>query len=183
MKKQIRQSVFETNSSSMHSLIVRDTDICVDEESPNIHVTPEELANEARYTIDKKTGAAFDKEEECCYYRHPFRILSSFEDKWKYAYANYQDYGFSKTHKINPKVQELIDIYLKWVPTAKSVILSENYGVDEALLDSWLYSLGIDVEEFLTNKRYVVVCDGDEYCIFDDFLKSGILNKEKFIVL
>ena len=39
----------------------------------------------------------------------------------------------------------------------------------------------ISLEEFLTNKRYIVVVDGDEYQIFDHIKKSGLFDTSKII--
>ena len=45
------------------------------------------------------------------------------------------------------------------------------------LLKNFLKDKGISLKEFLTNKRYMIVQDGDEYCDFDRLLKSGIINR------
>lgn len=54
-----------------------------------------------------------------------------------------------------------------------------NFGsTDDYMLKGWLDKAGITLEEFLTNRRYIVICDGDEYCIWDDMKKSGLINTD-----
>lgn len=49
------------------------------------------------------------------------------------------------------------------------------------LLKNFIKDKNITLKEFLTNKKYVIVVDGDEYCEFDKLLNSGFINKD-FIV-
>jgi hypothetical protein len=48
--------------------------------------------------------------------------------------------------------------------------------VDEDILSGFLEYEKISLEEYLTNKKYVVVVDGDEYCIWHDIKNSGLAN-------
>lgn len=53
-----------------------------------------------------------------------------------------------------------------------------NFGsVDDYMLKGWLEKEGISLKEFLLNKRYCVVVDGDEYCIWDKLKDSGMIDK------
>ena len=49
------------------------------------------------------------------------------------------------------------------------------------LLTNFLKDKGISLKEFLTNKKYVVIVDGDEYCTFQRLQRSGLINLD-FIV-
>lgn len=49
------------------------------------------------------------------------------------------------------------------------------------LLTNFLRDKGIDLKEFLTNKKYIVVIDGDEIEDWDRYKRSGIINTD-FIV-
>lgn len=52
------------------------------------------------------------------------------------------------------------------------------YGyVDEDILTPFLKEEGISLKEFLTNKKYFVIVDGDEYCIWRSIKKTGVINK------
>ena len=74
MKRQIRRSCFETNSSSMHSLVIKKEDEYVDpkKESENIYIHDGALSMIWNLYFD----------------RVPFEILTSFYDKLRYAIAS-----------------------------------------------------------------------------------------------
>lgn len=225
MKRQIRRGVFETNSSSMHSLTVMKRDA---------KYTPEEILKDIHLRDDKDTG-----EKNCVWNiwydtdldfgRSPFRALATFKEKWLYACA-------SLVHEYNDDVyKELVEIALKYVPNLKKIKLPttersfvkvddcednkyhddyykteeelieyleqkgtewdmeieyyEHCGcwyynalytgyVDDNILSGFLESEGITVEEFITNKKYVVIQDGDEYCYWIDMKKAGLINMD-----
>lgn len=229
MKRQIRRGVFETNSSSQHSLCIMKNDK---------HYTPDEIAKDFFLCDDVET-----KEKDCVweiwndssleFSRSPFRALGNFHDKWLYAYA-------SLVHAYNDSVhKELINIALKYVPNLKKVTLpmvsdfildknhpvnksdeyAQEYGmteeefnewieqkekdweidtikyweddneyfhyqkpyigyVDENMLGGFLKIENISLEEYLTNKKYVVIQDGDEYCYWSDMKETGLVNMD-----
>lgn len=90
MKYQIRKGCFETNSSSMHSLIIT-------KENENIRMTQEEIREE--FYLDSPWRKERNKKYGCevvnvsDYYndfgRSPFSVLSSFREKLNYAIAEY----------------------------------------------------------------------------------------------
>lgn len=170
--KQIRRSVFETNSSSMHSLVIISEDTA-DEvfEDVTILVSKEDILDEIEDLISGKTLAA-RKYENWYFGRAPFKILSSFYEKFKYAYSNLIPYSnnaaFWEKQLLN--VFKMLDININKIKAPEEV------GVDEARLESWLNKYNITIADFLLNRRYVVVCDGDEYCVFHDMIESGIIN-------
>lgn len=45
------------------------------------------------------------------------------------------------------------------------------------LLQGFLDSHNITIKDFIFNQKYHVVIDGDEYCIFDDMVKYGLIDK------
>lgn len=230
MKRQVRSSVFETNSSSMHSLVVM---------KRNERFTKEELEEEFSHLMDdKKTGekdCVWDiwNEDNLYFGRSPFQVLGTFKSKWTYAMASlvieYND----------EKYKELLGIAVRNVPNLKKIKLPTNRdsipdkedennadsdyakkygktedelivflkekerlwdldeeieywkdsygdwrfdspctgGVDENILSGFLEEEDISLEEFIMNKKYVVVVDGDEYCIWDDCKDFGLVNK------
>lgn len=225
MKRQIRRNVFETNSSSMHSLTVM---------KRNDKYTPEEILDTLYLCKDIETG-----EDSCVWEpwehdmqfgRSPFRALGTFTDKWLYACA-------SLVHEYNDDVyKELVTLAMKYIPNLKKIKLPmtseniadkddkahkdndyyQNHGktenelreyltqkeedwgieieywktskgwwcfdkpytgyVDEDILSGFLEKEGITLEEYLTNKKYVVIQDGDEYCEYENFKKTGLIN-------
>lgn len=91
MKYQIRKGCFETNSSSMHSLVMT-------KKNANVCMTREEIR--AEYYLDaswmkervKKVGKEvlrIDTYEGNDFDRSPFTVLSSFSEKLLYAIAEY----------------------------------------------------------------------------------------------
>ena len=48
--------------------------------------------------------------------------------------------------------------------------------VDEDMLSDFLEKGNISLEEYLTNKKYVVIQDGDEYGYWDDIKNAGLIN-------
>lgn len=228
MKRQIRRGVFETNSSSMHSLTVMKRDD---------KYTPEEILDGLYLFDDNKTG-----EKDCIWNiwensldfgRFPFKVLATFKDKWLYACASlvleYNDNVYKELEKIAfkyipnlkkielPMITEYIDNkdseenkndayaqtygkteeemekYLEqkeklW--NIKTKYWEDNFGnwryeapftgrVDENMLGGFLESECITLEEFLINKKYVVIQDGDEYCEWNNFKKSGLIDISK----
>lgn len=177
--KQIRRNVFETNSSSSHSLVIT---------TDNEHYTREEI-NKNFYMTD---GIVRLWESSLEFYRSPFDILVTFKDKLRYAIASsngnlvdqcrelcykyvdgFTDFEFdTKDYVWDSKVKDYVE--------AKSPV--PNYGgTDDYEIEGWLKKYNVSLEEFLTNKRYIVVVDGDEYAIYDHIKKSGLFDTSKII--
>ena len=162
----IRCNTFETNSSSSHSLVIRKDNTFYEDES--VYYTKEEIQDELSWLLsdDKKT---YGKSWCDWYYgRAPFRILTTFRDKLSYAYANY--------YYDKDKVKELLDIIRKYIPEIKKFGKVKDVGVDEPWLAGWLEKYNLSLEEFLTNRKYTVICDGDEYNIWMDMVDTGIID-------
>lgn len=226
MKRQIRRCVFETNSSSMHSLVVM--------KKANTY-SKDEILDGFYLFDDKETG-----EEDCVWKirdddlefgRSPFRSLGTFHDKWLYACASlvseYKDDIYNELEKIAlqhvpglkrielPLTIEHIadknnenfqddDYYQKYGKTEDELKkyleqkendwgIEINYWesngywrfekpyagyVDEDMLSGFLKKEDISIEEFLMNKRYVVIQDGDEYCYWEDIKDTGLINMD-----
>lgn len=228
MKRQIRRGVFETNSSSQHSLCIMKN---------NEHYTPDEIAKDFCLYDNKETGEKDCEwhiwEEDLRFGRSPFRALGNFHDKWLYACASLVDEYNDENYK------KLESLALKYVPGLKKIVIpmmsdavadknhpdnkdneyAQKYGKTEDELNEWLeqkekdwgidtieywegdngyfhfekpytgdteeYILGrflekenVSLEEYLINKKYVVIQDGDEYNEFGNFKKIGLINLE-----
>lgn len=228
MKRQIRRNVFETNSSSMHSLTVM---------KRNDKYTTEEILEDIwliddRETEEKNCVWNIWNDDDLGFGRSPFRVLGTFREKWLYACA-------SLVHDYNDDVyKELVRIALKYIPNLKKIKLPKESGsfankdnekfkddeyyqkygktedelaeylmqkekdwdmeieywetssgywhynrpctgfVDEDILSGFLKKEGITLEEYLINKKYVVIQDGDEYCYWNDMKKAGLINMD-----
>ena len=162
--KQIRRNVFETNSSSSHSLAIRSNKL-MEELSESIYFTHDEMLD-SLFCV--KNGEYKSWNDDWYFGRHPFRALDTFELRFQYAYANY-------CHN-DDKLNELIGLLKELVPEVTSIKKPKFAGVDDCCLDSWLSENNISLKEFLVNKKYIVIQDGDEYNIWYDLVKSGLID-------
>lgn len=162
--KQIRRGVFETNSSSCHSLVIRSNELMEDLEE-SVYFTHDEMLDSLGQIKDGKYQS---RDEDWYFGRSPFRALDTFELRFQYAYANY--------YYDDDKLNGLVELLKELVPEVKSIKKPEYAGVDERRLDKWLAQNNISLQEFLTNKKYVVIQDGDEYCIWYDLVQSGLID-------
>lgn len=177
--KQIRRNVFETNSSSSHSLVIT---------TDNEHYTREEI-NKDFYMTDSIVRLW---ESSLEFYRSPFDMLVTFKDKLRYAIASSNGNLVDECREICKKyVDGFTDFEFDtkdyvWDSEVKDYVVTDkhipNYGgTDDYQIEGWLKKYNVSLEEFLTNKRYIVVVDGDEYAIYDHIKKSGLLDTSKII--
>lgn len=175
MKIKIRKSVFETNSSSMHSLVIK---------KENGYYTPEEIEEDVWIDDNGVWDLAWN--DELVFGRSPFNCLCTFGSKTRYAIASLCSPEYIGVNNIGDKnkFNEIKEIFIKYVPKCKKIRLQEDtdfpYGwVDENILTRFLESENISLEEFLINKKYVVIVDGDEYCIWDSLKQAGLIDLNK----
>lgn len=166
--KQTRLGVFETNSSSMHSIVVM----------KNVEKFAGQYKEFDEDIYLSKSGKWVLCSEDLSYDRYPFRVLATFKDKLLYAIpalCNIDD----------GKYDDIVAVVEKYVPNFKKFDFSlcedyEKFGyIDHQsadLLYDFLNEEGITLEEFLTNKKYMIVVDGDEYAEFEKWVKSGLIN-------
>lgn len=223
MKRVIRRNCFETNSSSMHSIVVTKYDRPYKEEE-----LPWELRSKDKIKIWSDSDLNFG--------RYPFEILSNVDDKIRYAIASHCTYMDNETCKTF--VEDLEEQLRKVYPDFKGIELPTEYyrlfkdkdgnvlrngdvhfdkWLDEdheegqwfyvdkdgnkqiaietdefceepvygyvdhqsvGMLDKFLEEEGISLIEFITNRKYSVIIDGDEYCFFDKAKESGLVDLE-----
>lgn len=215
MKRQIRRGVFESNSSSQHSLVV--------------------MKNDDHYTVQEILKGLYIQKDgvwdvcELDFGRAPFRALGTFKMKWLYACASlveeYNDDAYKElealafkyvpglkkielpmttTCIINKdleenkdyeygKTEEELNEYLEqkekdwgietieyWEDKHGNFCFSIPYTgqTDEPFLQSFLEHENLSLEEYLTNKKYVIIQDGDEYCYWQDMKNAGLVNSD-----
>lgn len=177
---QIRDNTFETNSSSSHSLIIADFDG---------KYTSEEMMKGIYLWEDKETRMY---ESDLEFYRSPFSLLATFESKSRYAIA-------SSNGRLADEVEK---IWYKYIPNFNGFefdMKTEEYdydkkdwvdldepkpiygGTDDYQIEGWLKSYNVSLEDFLTMRRYMVVCDGDEYREWYHILDSGLVDKSHIV--
>lgn len=177
---QIRDNTFETNSSSSHSLIITDFDG---------KYTPEEMMKNI-YLWDDKETRMYESNLE--FYRSPFSLLTTFESKSRYAIA-------SSNGRLADEVEKIWHKYIPNFNGFKFDMKTEEYdydkkewvdldepkpiygGTDDYEIEGWLKSYNVSLEDFLTMRRYMVVCDGDETREWYHILDSGLVDKSHII--
>lgn len=177
---QIRDNTFETNSSSSHSLIITDFDD---------KYTPEEMMKGIYLWNDNKDRMY---ESNLEFYRSPFSLLATFESKSRYAIA-------SSNGRLADEVEKIWHKYIPNFNGFKFDMKTEEYdydkkewvdldepkpiygGTDDYEIEGWLKSYNVSLEDFLTMRRYMVVCDGDEYREWYHILDSGLVDKSHII--
>lgn len=177
---QIRDNTFETNSSSSHSLIITDFDG---------KYTPEEMMRGVFLWNDNKKRMY---ESNLEFYRSPFSLLATFESKSRYAIA-------ASNGRLADEVE---NIWRKYIPNFdgfKFDMHTEEYdynkeewvdldepkpvygGTDDFEIEGWLKHYNVSLEDFLTMRRYMVVCDGDETREWYRILDSGLVDKAHIV--
>ena len=167
---QVRHGVFETNSSSSHSLVImRD----------GFMLSPQEFLDET--WVNRGKLSIYDNE----YGRSPFRVLRSPQDKLAYVLA-----AFHGTDHF----QSIIDQLKEYVPKVKEIVFpteyergrngpSFNYGyIDHQSVNIVPYAVNkgnIDPLDIVLNTKYVIIVDGDEYDEFGKLVSSGMISMDK----
>ena len=181
--RQVRLNTFETNSSSSHSFVITDFEG---------RYSQEELMN---HVYLSKDGKVIIWESRLEFGRSPFDFLNTFESKTRYAIA-------SSNGRLVPQI---VEVWKKYVPGFSHFEFDEKYRVwdeekqeyvetdddnpiyeygytDDSMIEGWLQNYNVSVEDFLTMKRYIVVCDGDEYRTWDKVRDSGLMDTSHIIL-
>lgn len=186
--RQIREGCFETNSSSMHSLVIKKKDDYPDieelEENMNIfRLGRDKWANEKN--ADKIDLSIYGN-GDITYGRSPFKVISSFKNKLKYYIAS----------ECNSKedIEEVKNVLMSIFDNIKYVEFSNKhwnkdwgngdydqfgYAQNYGYFGKVLKDKNISLKEFLTNNKYVVVVDGDEYQELVKLLDSKLINTKE----
>ena len=170
----IRKGVFETNSSSSHSIVI------TKDNKPTETIENSKMID-GGWHIDSQGVMDFMFEHDLEFGRSPFDILADWEGRLRYAiatYANEQD----KINELEEICQRRIAGFVKFnfrkdhweEKDYHGYVDHQSYG----LLQHALSKYGISLEEFIFNDRYIVVIDGDEYNVFDTLIHTDMFNKE-----
>lgn len=220
MKITYRGRCFETNSSSMHSIIITTNDDLLSSE-------------DVKSLLRRGNKISVDIDEDD-FGRGPFRLLTTVNDKLAYVIASYCGNGRSN-EEINEFLEKLNGIIKEKCPDYEGINFEneEPYnvfldkdgeeipygdvewedddeysyrdnngkkyratpsdivsyhpvygGIDHQscdLLQNFLSDRNVSLSDFIFNRRYVIVIDGDEYCELDHLLESGIIPKENIV--
>lgn len=165
----IRRNTFETNSSSSHSIVL-------------LGSAPDNDKYFQTIRLDKDGFYDIWFEDDLEFGRTPFNVLCTFATKLNYAIASFGEDRFDELNELACKYLRGEDgSYCTGIklPKPRWRDGEVSYGfVDHqssGLLDMYLVVQGISLETFLTNPKYIVIIDGDEYCVFDNLKNSGLV--------
>ena len=106
--------------------------------------------------------------------RSPYRVLGSVEGKARYALATYE----------SENIDEVLAIMQEVYPEIKSIELPKSHWnpdvTDSGYCEDSVLPLGVPLRDFILDKKYVVISDGDEYCIWENFKETKLFNKEEY---
>lgn len=172
---QIRNNVFETNSSSSHSISIR---------ANGSYYSTDEILKGIWMGEDNVWDLWFSSDLE--FDRSPFKPLTTFVDKFKYALASY---GKDKLNELESIAYEVIPGLAKikyptgynWRTDKKETYYGYIDHQSLGCLDSFLQDHKVTLRDFLLDSRYIVWIDGDEYCIKEQLFDSGLIDKDDFV--
>lgn len=192
--KQIRKGVFETNSSSSHSIAVKkDKGMYSYEEIVN-SVFPGGIPNDW-------DGIIHIDGYRDMYFNWGWEVLKTFWAKARFALASYfREAGFYDYEQKGLKadeddypdeVKEIIALLKELLPGFKEIDFSSSnregwyiYGdIDHqsaGLLQEYLGKKGVSLKDFLVNREYVVFIDNDNSCVKADRLEAGDIRAEDY---
>lgn len=157
---QIRNDVFETNSSSAHTIAIKKKD---------------------KYDYDLGWYVDNDGKFEMWgsdleFGRSPFDILMTTREKLPYFICVF---GFKKISRIIlenvPEVKEIKKSRLN-SEDLKGWIDHQSVG----MLEHFIKEHNLTIEEALFNTKYIIIIDDDEYNTWCKMVESGIIDKEAF---
>ena len=150
----IRQNVFETNSSSSHSLV-----IC--KKNHGKFLSLEDVKRSIWFDYDEDTGIYTPDRENGYFGRYPFRVLSSFQDKLDYAYANCSYRRRGKDERAYPDYYPVNRVMRQIVPGFKRMKKPRGFymGCDDYSLFAWIEKANITLKEFLLENVLRISCN------------------------
>lgn len=122
------------------------------------------------YTMNIVDGVWKINEADLNFGRSPFRVLGTIEGKARYALAAHHS------------VENIISILNEVYPDLEKIEVIPEYPEYASDEDSYGYCEDcaiphdVSLREFILNKKYVIISDGDEYCIWSDFKKTPLFN-------
>ena len=188
MKQVIREGTFETNSSSMHSLVIT---------KRVRQYTKEELALNYDPKYEKEFQLWGYDEDDMYYGRWPFRVLNTPLEKLRY-YSAYVLGSYKKRKKED--IDRIVNFVMKQtgITDPNKVFLfkrfnligqtgfkSKSYGdvspndTGEDPMD-FVERKGIDWEDLILNPKYIIIVDGDEIQHFKPLIKSEVIDTDNF---
>ena len=170
----IRKGVYETNSSSSHSIVMTKND------KPSATIGDSGMID-AGWRVDEKGVMDFWYENDLEFGRAPFELLTDWYGRLRYAIASYS----GDQEKIN-EIEEICRCRIagftrfkfkedKWENGEyRGYIDHQSMGV----LDAALKKYNVSIDNFIFDDRFIVVIDGDEYRVFETLMETDLFRKE-----
>jgi hypothetical protein len=123
-----------------------------------------------------KDGVWSPSNGDLCFGRSPFRVLGTVEGKARYVIAN----------RGADSVDEVLKIMQEVYPDLRRIEIPRSrynpYQLDYGWCDDYGCTIPTDIplRDFILDKRYVIIADGDEYCVWDDFKNTKLFNKAEY---
>lgn len=160
---QIRNNVFETNSSSAHSIAIKNKD---------------EYDYDLKWLLDEDGTFELWSTSDLDFGRSPFDVLCTTYQKIPYFIAAY---GFKLISKIImeniPEVKRVKKPHIdkRWDdPDLRQGIDHQSVG----MLQNFIKKNNLTIEEALFNNKYIIIIDGDEDNIWGKMIHSGLINTD-----
>ena len=169
----IRKGVFETNSSSSHSIVMTKTDKPIQTDLPGNMVDP-------NWHVNDDGIMDFWYDEDLDFGRTPFDLLTDWFGRLKYCIAYYGN-NEDKFKEIEEACYKRVAGFKgfkfrtdRWDKTEyRGYVDHQSYGV----LDAALRKFDVSIEDFIFNDRFIIVIDGDEYGVFNTLTDTDLFNK------
>jgi hypothetical protein len=185
--KQIRNGCFETNSSSMHSLIIKKKDDypTMEELEENAGILRQGRDRWANDNNSDEINLHIYNNNDIYYGRSPFQVINTFKSKLKYYIASL----CNSKEDIERVKSELMTIFDDIKNIEFSGTFNKNWGNGDYDQYGYAQNYGyfgdslkdknISLKEFLTNNKYVIIVDGDEYQELMNLFDSGLINTKE----
>lgn len=158
---QIRDNVFETNSSSAHTIAVKNHD---------------EYDYDLKWLLDEDGTFKLWSTSDLDFGRSPFDVLCTTYQKIPYFIATYGYKFISKIIMENiPEVKRIEKPHIdkRWDdPDLKQGIDHQSVG----MLQHFIKKNNLTIEEALFNNKYIIIIDGDEYNTWGKMINCGLIN-------
>ena len=187
MKRQIRKCVFETNSSSMHSVVVMKDGKKLGPSDFIAHTYSD--GSRDYWNVPLNVNGEWDLRDEDMEFGREYQWLVGFEDKVEYAIASLAGRYCSHNwlEQIEDTVREVVPEFAGFVFRKGSYWDDEDESMDyygyvdhqsQELLTNFLYSEQISLHDFLLDEHYVIITD-DDSCSFQRLCATGKIDISK----
>ena len=176
MKYVVRNGIWESNSSSAHSIVVTKDKRKVDPSKLVWNTNDDYDRMDCVYLENKGKLRLWDIYEG--YGRYPFRLLMSFEDKLKYAMCEYLGYLYEDDPEWDKWYKEFESIAYEMIPGFK------GFDIDTKEEDLYLDQDGNDImHKDLIYSGWDRKNNRAEYCYIDKNGKEhpAIFNEEEYM--